>query len=319
MTVPDMRLHELKVYRGVNPKPEDFDEYWYRALDEVHGLGTAYELEPADFHVPFAACYHLYFKGVGGARIYAQYLRPVKKGQAHPAVILFHGYRSSCGDWQDKLGFIGAGYSVAALDCRGQGGLSEDCGEVKGNTDNGHIIRGLADSPEKLLYRQIFLDTVQLTRILMAMDDIDEKRIGVSGYSQGGALALACAALEPGIKKVVAAYPFLCDYKRAWEMDPAEMAYAELKTFFRNFDPVHKMEDEIFMRLGYIDVQHLAPRIKADVLMATALLDETCPPSTQFAAYNKITAKKEMVVYPDLGHENLPGFHDRIFGFMMEL
>jgi cephalosporin-C deacetylase len=319
MPVLDIPLHELKAYKGINPKPDDFDEYWQRALDEVHGLGTSYKLEPADFHVPFASCHHLYFNGVGGARIHAQYIRPVKAEKLHPAVIRFHGYRCSCGDWQDKLGFIGAGYSVAALDCRGQGGLSEDRGGVKGNTDNGHIIRGLADSPEKLLYRQIFLDTVQLTRILMAMDDIDEKRIGVYGYSQGGGLALACAALEPGIEKVVAVYPFLCDYKRAWQMDLVERAYAELKTFFRSQDPVHRMEDEIFRRLGYIDVQHLAHRIKADVLVATGLLDESCPPSTQFAAYNKITSRKEMVVYPDLGHEDLPGFPDRLFSFMMEL
>ena len=34
------------------------------------------------------------------------------------------------GDWQNKLSFV-AGFSVAALDCRGQGGLSEDIGGVK--------------------------------------------------------------------------------------------------------------------------------------------------------------------------------------------
>ncbi|MFN2161951.1 MAG: acetylxylan esterase, partial [Candidatus Promineifilaceae bacterium] len=47
--------------------------------------------------------------------------------------------------------------------------------------------------------------------------------------------------------------------------------------------------------------------------------DEICPPSTQFAAYNKITAPKEMVLYPDFGHEDLPGFDDRVFQFMMNL
>ena len=78
-------------------------------------------------------------------------------------------------------------------------------------------------------------------------------------------------------------------------------------------------EDELFVKLGYIDVQYLAPRIQGDVLMAVSLMDKICPPSTQFAAYNKILAKKSLAIYPDYGHENLPGHSDTIFKFMQEL
>lgn len=102
-------------------------------------------------------------------------------------------------------------------------------------------------------------------------------------------------------------------------MDLAKDAYQELREFFRLFDPRHEREREIFTRLGYIDCQHLASRIKADVLMFTGLMDEICAPSTQFAAYNKITAQKEMVIYPDFGHEALPGQADRTFNFMLGL
>ena len=42
-------------------------------------------------------------------------------------------------------------------------------------------------------------------------------------------------------------------------------------------------------------------------MMGVGLMDTICPPSTQFAAYNKITAKKSLVIYPDFGHEGLPG------------
>jgi cephalosporin-C deacetylase-like acetyl esterase len=41
------------------------------------------------------------------------------------------------------------------------------------------------------------------------------------------------------------------------------------------------------------------PRIRADVLIGTALMDQVCPPSTQFAAYNKIRSNKRMILYPD--------------------
>jgi cephalosporin-C deacetylase len=68
-----------------------------------------------------------------------------------------------------------------------------------------------------------------------------------------------------------------------------------------------------------VDIQHLAPRIQGDVLWSAGLMDTICPPSSQFAAYNKITATKQMDIYPDFGHERLPGSSDRIFQFMMGL
>ena len=93
------------------------------------------------------------------------------------------------------------------MDCRGQGGSSEDTGGVKGNTYQGHIIRGLDDRPEQLLFRQIFLDTVQMARVIISLPEVDENRVATNGASQGGALSLACAALEPRIRKTVAVYP----------------------------------------------------------------------------------------------------------------
>ena len=50
--------------------------------------------------------------------------------------------------------------------------------------------------------------------------------------------------------------------------------------------------------------------------MFTGLMDTVCPPSTQFAAFNKITAKKDVAIYPDYAHESLPGMIDRVFEFL---
>ena len=59
---------------------------------------------------------------------------------------------------------------------------------------------------------------------------------------------------------------------------------------------------------------------KAEVLWTICLMDTECPPSTQYAAYNKITAKKSMLTYPDFGHEPaLPGMRDLVFQFMLGL
>lgn len=320
MPLIDMPLEKLKTYKGINPRPNDIDAYWDRAIAEMHALDPMVELRPAAFQVDFAECFDLYFTGVGGARVHAKYLRPKAAPGKHPAVLMFHGYSGNAGDWADKLNYVAAGFSVAALDVRGQAGLSEDVGGVKGNTLHGHIIRGLDDeSADKLLFRSIYLDTAELARIVMAMPEVDPARVGATGGSQGGALTLACASLEPGISRAAPVFPFLCDYKRVWEMDLAKDAYEELKSYFRHFDPQHKRENEIFTKLGYIDLQNLAKRIKGEVKMAVGLMDTVCPPSSQFAAFNKITAPKETVIYPDFGHEGLPGFDDIAFEFLSKL
>jgi cephalosporin-C deacetylase len=225
----------------------------------------------------------------------------------------------SAGDWSDKLGFVAEGFTVAALDCRGQGGYSEDKGGVHGMTLRGHFIRGLDDPPELLLFRQIFLDAAQMAGIVADLPGVDGNRMGALGVSQGGGLTLACAALEPRIKRIAPCYPFLSDYQRVWDMDLDKDAYEELRYYFRSFDPQHKREKEIFTKLGYIDVQHLATRIKAQTLMAVTLRDNICPPSTQFAAYNKIKAKKKTVIYYDYAHEHLRNWSDTAFQFLMGL
>jgi cephalosporin-C deacetylase len=153
----------------------------------------------------------------------------------------------------------------------------------------------------------------------MAMPGVDLGRVGATGGSQGGGLTLACAALEPRVRRAFPVYPFLCDYQRVWEMDLAARAYEELAWYFRAFDPFHEREREIFTRLGYIDVQHLAPRVRAETRMGVGLMDEICPPSSQFAAYNQMKCDKGLVIYPDFGHENLPGVDDLIYEFMAGL
>lgn len=151
------------------------------------------------------------------------------------------------------------------------------------------------------------------------MPFVDGNRLGAMGGSQGGGLTLACASLVPQVIRLTPVFPFLCDYRRVWDMDLVKDAYVELRQYFRRFDPTHEREEAMFTKLGYIDVQHRVDRIRGQVLMATGLMDTVCPPSTQFAAYNKITAPKQHVLYPDFGHEGLPGFEDRTYQFMLGL
>ena len=320
MPILDMPLKELQKYKGINPCPKDFDAYWKIALAELDKQSLEYELEEVESIYKGVKLYNLTFTGVDNAKIYCKFLTPSIIDEKLPAIAMFHGYNCTCGEWFDKTVYAQNGFVVAAMDVRGQNGLSEDTLQSTGTTSQGHIIKGALDKdPQKLMYRNIFLDTAQLVRILQSMDIVDENRIGATGSSQGGALTLACAALAPQVKSIAFAYPFLCDFKRVWEMDLLKGgAFNELYDYFRFRDPRHEKEDELWARLGYIDLQNHAKNIKANCLLFTALMDQICPPSTQFAAYNKIKAKKDFIVYPDFSHEYLPDQNEITLQYFMK-
>lgn len=312
MPMIDKPLAELKTYMGSSPKPADFDAYWDKALAELAATDPKAEFVPAKVQIKNFKCFDVYFMGTKGARVHAKHVIPEKFEGKLKGLLQFHGYSGDSGDFVNLVQYAAMGYAVFALDARGQGnGESEDVGGYGGATYKGQFIRGVEnEDPHKLLFRDIFLDTAQLARVAAETDYVDENDMTARGGSQGGALTLACASLYPNLKRAYATFPFLCDYKRVWDMDMDVRAYEELRTYFRYCDPMHEREDEIFMRLGYIDIANLAPRIKAKTTFFTGLMDDVCPPSTQFAAYNRMTCEKDMVIYPDFGHETIKGRGD---------
>lgn len=319
MPLIDMPLEKLKTYQGISPKPKDFDTFWDRSLQDMRAVDPQPVCRRVETGSRFADCYELTFRSTKQATIYAKLVRPKQAEGKLPALLHFHGLGGCSDSWKSLYAYASQGYVVASMDCRGQGGYSEDVGGTKGTTYSSPFSRGLDGPPEELLCRDIFLDTAMLARVVMEREDVDASRVGVFGGSQGGALSVACAALVPEIRLCAPTYPYLSDYRRVWEMDLDKGAYEGLRYYFRNCDPLHEREDEIFYKLGYIDIQNLAPRIRARVLMGTGLMDTTCPPSTQFAVYNKITSPKEILIYPDFGHETLKGHDDKVFAFLAAL
>lgn len=318
MPLVDLPLAELHKYSGRNERPDDFDNYWTRGLEELASIPPRVEIVPGPYSYRNAESFDLTCNGTRGARIYAKYLRP-KGARNVPVLLAFHGYTWRSEDWSSLLGWVGEGYAIAAMDCRGQAGRSTDTTVTTGNTQHGLIVRGVEEAPDDLYFRQVFLDTARLAEVVAAFDEVDAARIGALGGSQGGGLTLACAALSPLIRMCAPTYPFLCDYRRVWEMDLGSSAYAELKSWFRMRDSRHERESWFFERLGYIDCQHLASRIRAETLLSVGLMDAVCPPSTQFAAYNKIAAEKRLLIYPDYGHEGLHGQGDELHAFFSRL
>lgn len=320
MPVFEMPMEQLQQYQGSSPRPEDFDAYWEKALADCEATGLEYSMSPAEFSAPGLDCRDLWFEGTLGAKIHCMFVCPSHVEGKIPGVVRFHGYMDHSGEWFALIPYAYAGCAVIAMDCRGQGGLSGDAYQGAGPTIFGHIMRGVRDEdPQKLYYRDLYLDAAKSIRILMSMDFVDETRIGVTGNSQGGGITLAACSLVPEVKLCAPIFPFLSDFKRVMDMDLNKGAYDGFYWYFKKCDPTHKTEEQVFERLGYIDVQNHAPRIKAEVLWQLGMMDEQCPPSTQFAAYNKLTVPKRMIIYPDHIHEFIFYSNDEIFQFFQKL
>lgn len=313
----DMTLEQLRQYKGSTARPIDFDHYWDQQLKEINMYQAPYELVfLPEVSSTQMACYELIYTSFDGSKITAKYLRPSKIDKK-PLVFQFHGYPGASRSFLELSGFVASDMAVVAMDCRGQGGKSHDNSIYTGPTVSGHIIMGLSgDSPSDLYFRNVYLDTVVLVNLMKTFQNVDTNLLYSNGASQGAALALVCAALNPDIKRTCALYPFLSDFRRVWDMNLDLVAYEGLRYYNKWFNPTGDQTDVVFDKLGYIDVKNFASRIKGAVLMGTGLLDDICPPSTQFSVFNNLECEKEHILYPNYTHELIRAFDDRIVNFL---
>ncbi len=75
----DLPIEQLNLYRGKNPCPSDFNSFWDESLVEMQSIDPKVELIAAEFQLPHVECFHLFFTGLGEARVHAKLLRPARR------------------------------------------------------------------------------------------------------------------------------------------------------------------------------------------------------------------------------------------------
>ena len=321
----DLPLEQLRQYRTGTAEPDGLDAWWARRLAEARAAARPPRLtrHEAGIYGPLDV-HDVEFSGAHGDRIRGWYLRPPGSGrQPVPVVVKFIGYGGGRGTPTEHTTLPAAGYAVLVMDTRGQGGrwstgvTGDPAGHAPGPENSTVLTRGLTRA-EDYYFTRLFVDAARAVETAAGLDDADPDRIAVSGASQGGALALAAAALtalEPGTAQVRVCHadvPFLCDIQRAITLAP-DPPYTEVPDFLaQNIDLIPAALDT----LRYVDCALLARRISAECLLSTGLMDGICPPSTVFAAYNEITAAKDIAVHPYSGHAVPPAHTERQIGHL---
>jgi cephalosporin-C deacetylase len=301
MALFDMPLEELRRYAPALTREADFDAFWERTLAESARTPLDLRLTPLELPYRNAKLYRATFAGWGGAEIVGTYATPAGDGP-FPAIALYHGYSGRGPEPWNLLAWTSQGYAVLATDVRGQGGLSSDNAGYPGGHAPGFMTMGISD-PERYYYRAVYVDTARAVEALASRPEVDAGRIGATGGRQGGALTLVAAALDSRVRAIVSEIPFLCHFRRATTLvDTAP--YKEIREYFRR---TGADEDAAYRTLSYFDCMNLAPRIQAASLVTIGLMDDICPPSTCFAAFNHIAGDKEALVNTFAGHETFPG------------
>ena len=300
MALVDMALEELKTYNPGKNKEKDFDQFWNEKLKGLRTDPIEYNMEKIDFIVPDVDVYKVFYKGYKGSEICGHYLIPRGKPDL-PAILNFHGYTGNKGPVSLDIRWPLMGYAVFSLDIRGQSGESFDNRTYRGPSFPGHMTKGIFDKDD-YYYLGVYLDCVRALDFLADREEIDMKRICVSGISQGGGLSLATAALDDRPKLCVSEIPYLCHFRRAVELAEPENkgTYLEIASLIREYPD---KEEDIFKTLSYFDNLNLSGNISARTIVTCALKDIICPPSTVFAVYNNIESEKQIELLPYSEHD----------------
>ena len=204
----------------------------------------------------------------------------------------------------ERLLWASAGFAHFVMDNRGQGsdGPPGATTDIAADTVTPHypgfMTLGI-DDPAAHYYRRLFSDAVRAMDAVRTLPQIDAARIAAYGRSQGGGISLAVAGLVPDLPILLSDVPFLCHFRRATSLVDTH-PYAEIGNYLK----IHRDRvDQTFRTLAYFDGMNFAPRARARALFSAGLMDDICPPSTVFAAYNHYGGPKEMRTYEFNVHE----------------
>ena len=298
----DLPLSELEQYRPDLPVPMDFDDFWSHTLAEARAVAIAPTFVRVDNALTQVETYDVTFSGFGADPVKAWLHLPVGRERPLPIVVQYLGYSGGRGLSHEVGLWPLAGYANLVVDTRGQGwgrtaGATSDPGG-SGPAVPGYVTRGITD-PQNYYYRRVFTDAVLAVDAVRSHDAVDPTTVVLTGASQGGGIVLAAAALSDGVSAAMPDVPFLCDFPRATTLVDTE-PYGEIVTYLR----VHRDQVEtVYRTLSYFDGAVMATRARIPALFSAALMDDTCPPSTIFAAHNAWAGPKSIRVYPFNGHE----------------
>ena len=300
----DLPLEELKTYRPPRVEPPDFDAFWQETIGSARRHRLDARFEPVDYGLRTLDTFDVTFNGYGGQPIKGWFILPRQRQGPLPCVVEYLGYGGGRGFPTNWLVWASAGFAYFIMDTRGQGSawLNGDTPDVETEGSSpqfpGFMTRGVL-APRTYYYARLFTDAVRAVETVTEHPAVRPDRVAVTGGSQGGGISLAVSGLMIEVKACMPDVPFLCHFRRATQVTDSA-PYSEIVSFCKT----HRDKVEtVFRTLSYFDGLNFAPRAHAPALFSVSQMDQICPPSTVFAAYNYYAGPKEISIYEFNNHE----------------
>lgn len=309
MALFDLPLEHLRTYTPERREPADFGAFWSATLAQARAHDLNPRFERVETGLVTVESFDVTFHGFGGHPIRGWLTLPVQRSGPLACVVEYIGYGGGRGLPIDHLLWASAGFAHLVMDTRGQGSAwrAGDTPDPAGSGPHapGFMTQGILD-PQSYYYRRVYTDAVRAVEAARAHPAIDPTRVAVTGGSQGGGISIAVAGLVPDLRAVLPDVPFLCHFERALGLTDS-FPYAEIAGYLR----VHRQHiAQVMGTLAYFDGLHFAARARCPALYSAGLMDDVCPPSTVYAAFNHHPAHKRMVEYPFNRHEGGESFHN---------
>ncbi len=304
----DLPLEQLEQYKPAREEQPDFDQFWSDTLAEARKYPLNAQFEAVDYGLRMMNTYDVTFSGYGGQPIKGWFIVPKGATGALPCVVEYIGYGGGRAFPHQWLLYPSAGFATLVMDTRGQGsawnqGDTPDLIDGANPFYPGFMTQGILD-PKSYYYRRVFTDGVRAVEAARSHAMVDASRVAITGGSQGGGITLAVAGLQTDVVAALPDVPFLCHYRRATTLVDS-MPYGEITKYCQT----HRDKSEkVFNTLTYFDGVNFSARAKAKALFSVGLMDETCPPSTVYAAYNNYGGEKDIRIYTFNHHEGGGGY-----------
>lgn len=310
MAFYDYPLNELQAYRPEIGEPIDFDSFWKTTQAESRAYDLDARFDRYDSGLNLVDVFDVTYHGYAGQPIKGWLLVPAGIKRPLPCVIEYIGYGGGRNFPFNWLIYPAAGYATFIMDTRGQGsnwshGDTPDPEPEGSNPFHpGFMTRGILN-PVTYYYRRVFMDAIRAVEAARSHPLVDPGRIALTGGSQGGGITLAVSGLVADLKAVMPDVPFLCHFRRAVTLVDTD-PYNEIVRFGK----AHRDQvEQVWKTLSYFDGMSFAARAKAPALFSAGLMDDICPPSTVFAAYNHYAGRKQIKTYEFNNHEGGGEFH----------
>ncbi len=283
----------------------DFDQFWAAGKAALAKLPVDAKLTPLPAYGNAGAdCFEVNLQNVGmgqlPSRLYGILCEPKAPGR-YPALLSVPGagvrpYRGMAemaakGVITLQIGIHGIPVTMeqSVYDSLGVGALAQ------------YNTYGL-DSRDRYYYKRVYLGCVRANDFLVAHPKFDGTNLAVTGGSQGGALSIVTAALDPRVRGLAAYYPALADVTGYLHNRAGGWPH-----MFRATEGAlaHRTPEKI-ATTKYYDVVNFARRVRVPGMYSWGYNDETCPPTSMYAAYNVIPGPKKLLLALETGHNNIP-------------